>query len=327
MSDNKFGILVYDDSRDFYNVGDYVQSLAAQGFFGKADVFINRERSAEYKGEPVKMIMNGWYTHTRTDGWIPSEKINPLFVSFHLNNAAKESMLNDKGIKFLKKHAPIGCRDQNTVKELKAVGVDAYFTGCLTLTLDRYKKENVEREKIYIVDPLYNYPQKDYIMSHYKPLLKAVLNGNIFKFNKTNQHLTNIFTKELLEKAEYIKQHLPGKGVSYEQRFKLADELLEKYSKAKLVITSRIHCALPCLAMGTPVIYVNGFDDFADTCRFDGILDLFNRVDVDSKTGEFSTNFEFDGEKISESVKIKNKEKYLELADALKKTCSDFVGV
>ncbi|WP_264821067.1 polysaccharide pyruvyl transferase family protein [Acinetobacter schindleri] len=38
--------------------------------------------------------------------------------------------------------------------------------------------------------------------------------------------------------------------------------MLEKYSTAKLVITSRIHCALPCLAMGTPVIYINGFDNF-----------------------------------------------------------------
>lgn len=326
MSNDKFGVLVYDDSRNFYNVGDYVQSLAAQGFFGKTNIYINRERSAEYDGEPVKMIANGWYTHTKTDGWIASGKIKPLFVSFHLNSAAKTSMLNEKGIAFLKKNEPIGCRDQNTVKELKAVGVNAYFTGCLTLTLDRYKKQNIEREKIYIVDPLYNYPQKDYITSHYKPFLKALLNGNIFRFNKTNQHLSNIFTKELLDKAEYIKQHLPGKGVSYEERFKLADEILEKYSKAKLVITSRIHCALPCLAMGTPVIYVNGFDSFADTCRFEGILDLFNRVDVDSKTGVFSANFEFDGDKISESVKIVNKENYLELANALKNTCKNFVN-
>lgn len=326
MSNNKFGVLVYDDSRNFYNVGDYVQSLAAQGFFGKANAYVNRERSADYVGPPIKIIMNGWYTHTRTDGWMPSEKITPLFVSFHLNNAAKESMLNEKGIAFLKKNEPIGCRDQNTVKELKAVGIDAYFTGCLTLTLDRYKKKNIKREKIYIVDPLYNYPQKDYITSHYKPLIKSILNGNVFKFNKMQQHLSNIFTEDILNKAEYIKQHLPGKGVSYDQRFQLADELLEKYSKAKLVITSRIHCALPCLAMGTPVIYINGFDSFADTCRFDGILDLFNRVDVDSKTGVFTANFEFEGDKISEFVNIINKENYLELANALKKTCNGFVN-
>lgn len=325
MSDNKFGVLVYDDSRNFYNVGDYIQSLAAQRFFGKADVYINRERAAEYNGEPVKMIANGWYTHTRTDGWIASEKITPLFVSFHLNSAAKNSMLNEKGVNFLKKNEPIGCRDQNTVKELKAVGINAYFTGCLTLTLDHYKKQNVERKNIYIVDPLYNYPQKDYITSHYRPLIRSILNGNIFNLNKTKKHLSNIFTKELLEKAEYIKQVVPGRGLSDEQRFKLADELLHKYSTAKLVITSRIHCALPCLAMGTPVIYVNGFDSFVDTCRFEGILDLFNRVDVDSKTGAFSANFEFEGDKISESVQIINKENYLELARALKDTCNNFV--
>lgn len=325
MKKINFATLVYDDYRDFYNIGDYVQSLAAQGFTGPTDNYINRERSANYSGEPVKMIMNGWYTHTRDNGWIPSEKIKPLFVSFHLNSAAKKSMLNEKGIQFLKNNQPIGCRDHNTVKELKKVGIDAYFTGCLTLTLDRYKKEDIKREGVYIVDPLYNYPQKDYILSHYKPFIKSVLNGNIFKFDKVEKQLEKIFTKDLLESAEYIKQVISGKNVSYEARFEYAHELLEKYSKAKLVITSRIHCALPCLAMGTPVIYINGFDDFTDTCRFEGILDLFNRIDVDNKTGQFTTNFNFNGEKISENVSIVNKDDYLVLANKMKKICSEFV--
>ena len=67
--------------------------------------------------------------------------------------------------------------------------------------------------------------------------------------------------------------------------------LLNKYARAKLVITSRIHCALPCLAMGTPVIFINGFDSFVDSCRFDGIIELFNRIDVNPKTGEYKANF------------------------------------
>ena len=35
---------------------------------------------------------------------------------------------------------------------------------------------------------------------------------------------------------------------------KLAQQVLNQYAKAKLVITSRLHCALPCLALGTPVV-------------------------------------------------------------------------
>lgn len=35
-----------------------------------------------------------------------------------------------------------------------------------------------------------------------------------------------------------------------------AKYLIRKYAKAKLVVTSRIHCALPCLGIETPVIFV-----------------------------------------------------------------------
>ncbi|MGV0033849.1 MAG: polysaccharide pyruvyl transferase family protein [Candidatus Azotimanducaceae bacterium WSBS_2022_MAG_OTU7] len=36
----------------------------------------------------------------------------------------------------------------------------------------------------------------------------------------------------------------------------MAGELLERYrTQAKLVITSKLHCALPCIAMGIPVIF------------------------------------------------------------------------
>lgn len=39
------------------------------------------------------------------------------------------------------------------------------------------------------------------------------------------------------------------------ERLKFAQQRLELYKKAKLVVTSRLHCALPCIAFGTPVIF------------------------------------------------------------------------
>ena len=38
------------------------------------------------------------------------------------------------------------------------------------------------------------------------------------------------------------------------------ENLLERYKKAKVVFTSLIHCALPCIAMGTPVVFVDAGD-------------------------------------------------------------------
>lgn len=321
---SKSALMVYKDDSGHYNVGDYIQSLAAKGFLPNADTFINREELALYKGDKAKLIMNGWFTHTKDNNWIPSPQLDTLFVAFHINNLAKKVILSKEGISYLKSKEPIGCRDQNTVNLLKGAGVDAYFTGCLTLTLDHFKKENIERKGIYIVDPLYNYPQTKYIFHSPKTAIKGILTGRAFKLSKLKNHLKNIFTDELLNEAQYRCQVLPGKDVTDEQRFKVAENLLEEYSKAKLVITSRIHCALPCLAMGTPVIYVNGFDNIVDTCRFEGILDLFNCINVNPKNGAFTSNFELSG-KIGMETSVVNSKKYLELSNRMKKICLDFI--
>ncbi|WP_378173651.1 polysaccharide pyruvyl transferase family protein [Aquimarina sp. SS2-1] len=313
----KYGLLTYDENKNFFNVGDNIQSLAAKQFLPKVDMLLNRERLGEYKGDPIKLIMNGWFTHN-IHNWVPSDDIDPVFVSFHMNNTAAPAMLSEKGIAYLKKHEPIGCRDQFTADTLKAKGIDAYFTGCLTLTLDSYKVDDSERgEDIYIVDPLYSYPRPEKVFYNTKITIKNFLNCSVFKLGKKNKHIKKFISKEVLDSATFINQEPPSNTYTDEEKFAMAEDLLNKYAKAKLVITSRIHCALPCLAMGTPVIFVNGFDSFVDSCRFDGILELFNRIDIDSKTGAYTSNFGLEG-KITNETTVKNLEKHHDLANALK---------
>ena len=313
----KYGLLTYDENKNFFNVGDNIQSLAAKQFLPKVDTLLNRERLGEYTGDPIKLIMNGWFTHN-IHNWVPSDDIDPIFVSFHMNNTAAPAMLSEKGIAYLKKHQPIGCRDQFTADTLKAKGIDAYFTGCLTLTLDSYKVDDSERgDDIYIVDPLYSYPRAEKVFYNTKITIKNILNGSAFKLGKKDKHIKKFISKEVLDTATFINQEPPSNTYTDEEKFDMAVDLLNKYAKAKLVITSRIHCALPCLAMGTPVIFVNGFDSFVDSCRFDGILELFNRIDIDSKTGAYTSNFGLEG-KITNETTVKNLEKHHDLANALK---------
>lgn len=320
----KYALMTYDENKNFFNVGDYIQSLAAKQYLPKVDCFVNREELASYKGERIKLILNGWFTHN-IHNWIPSENIEPLFISFHINNTAAPAMLTDKAVNYLKKHQPIGCRDKYTVSILKDKGVDAYFSGCLTTTLNSYKVDDKERgDDIYIVDPLYSYPRKEKTFYNFKWTIKSILNGDAFKLNLKNKHLKKIISKEVLESAIYINQEPPSKTFNDEEKFQMAEDLLHKYAKAKLVITSRIHCALPCLALGTPVIFINGFDSFVDTSRFDGILELFNRIDVDKKTGEFKANFPLEG-KINFDLSIKNLGLHHEIAEPMKKTCKEFI--
>ena len=52
-----------------------------------------------------------------------------------------------------------------------------------------------------------------------------------------------------------------------------------------MVITSRIHCALPCVSMGVPVIFLDyKFDSKSDRSRFDGILDFFPTFRCDNSS-------------------------------------------
>ena len=129
-----FAVLSYPNSN---NLGDFIQSLAARQILGKSEIVeLDRDQLHNYQKSPVFLIMNGWFMELPTN-WPPSEKVSPLFLSFHLNPTAKEKMLNHHGLKYLKKHEPIGCRDYYTKRLLSSFGIKTYYSACLTLCLSR----------------------------------------------------------------------------------------------------------------------------------------------------------------------------------------------
>ena len=67
------------------------------------------------------------------------------------------------------------------------------------------------------------------------------------------------------------------KSQTSQKRMKEAKLLLDRYKKAKVVFTSLIHCALPCVAMGISAVLVDaGFNNnIAKRDRFGGLTDLF----------------------------------------------------
>jgi lipopolysaccharide biosynthesis glycosyltransferase len=81
-------------------------------------------------------IAFGWHMHPLFDlryDFPYHEHVRPLFISFHVNRL---EMLSDAAIDYLRRHGPIGCRDWNTVFVLLSAGVDAFFSGCVTTTVD-----------------------------------------------------------------------------------------------------------------------------------------------------------------------------------------------
>lgn len=356
----KFGVIVVPghSTAPMKNIGDYVQSLAALQFVPvkETPILLDREKLNIVKQEGVseiKTIMNGWWMGN-PNNFPPSNVIKPLYVSFHLRPRIEQAFFTPEVIEHLKAYSPIGCRDGNTVKLMQAHGIDAYFSGCLTLTLGlTFKHQKVDDSKVYFVDPyVAKFISKDIklsVLSLFRSVYSFLLNmkkiARIAKRIKTTSNTkrglfslysyatkiystySNSFSLDVLENAFYYVHSISkAKHPTDEERLTIARDLLEKYSKAKFVVTSKIHCGLPCLGMGTPVILIIS-SGMIRTGRMDSLKDFFKKGYVENGKcelykGDFSLNT---GQKITSAYSFENYESYLSYANDLIKRCKDFI--
>ncbi len=253
----KYGVISYPGS---INIGDEVQSVATERLLPSVDYYLPREElNKPPTDEHVKLVCNGWFMD-KPKNWPPAKNIHPLFISFHVTNSNNSYKLlpNKKLVDYYKQFEPIGCRDLKTMEYFKEIGINAYFSNCITLTLENQFTER--NDDILLVDPLrYNYtkPYRDFLIKRMIP-------------------------KKYRDAVKFEYQRRKIIDLSREERFADAERLIEMYSKAKMVITSRIHVALPCLALGTPVYFINaGYHSslFNLNDRFEGIMELFNVID------------------------------------------------
>lgn len=258
---NKFGVMYASTG----NLGDLVQTLAQIEALKKIAItdyiFVDREKLASYSGEPINLLMSGWYTHNLSQ-FPPNSNINPIFISIHIN---QEKIIRSN-YKFFLKHEPIGCRDESTVKLFKQYGIKAYLTKCLTLVFDQYDKA---RSGTYFVD-VFNPP-------YYIPSLpKKFLNSLPTKFEKEISHEVS---------------PTPIKPENLQAKLQKTRELLEIYKKADLIVTTRLHCALPCRAFGTPVIFVH--KDYQEDRRFSGLHQELNGSDGETDFEKLESNIDY----------------------------------
>lgn len=337
------------------NIGDYVQSYAALQFVPYKDevVFLDRDEidTALQSGEgKVRVVMNGWWMG-KPWHFPPSQAIEPLYVSFHLTPGIEKTFFSEKTILHLKKYAPIGCRDTNTVKMMNRHGIDAYFSGCLTLTLGNTFRHQVKDDApVYIVD-LYvgkfmsrNIKSSLFLMG--KALVAVLFNGGkvqkiaeqIRKTSRNHQSpmaswrlaskvwaiYSKAFDFSVLSSAIYEEHNVSKTQYpTEEERMDIAREQLEKYSQAKYVITSRIHCGLPCLGMGTPVVLVTS-PSIMKSGRVGGLYDFFKKGTVDDCTCKLNSEDFPQMDKIGLNDTFENYTKHVKYADELSKKAKEF---
>lgn len=338
----KHGLLRYDPKDGVRkNIGDYIQSLAAKQFLGEDPILVEREELNSYDGEPIKLIMNAWWMH-KPENFPPSENIDPLFISFHITPKVAKRMLNEKTVSYLKSFEPIGCRDKGTQELLDSYGIQNYFSGCLTLALGLSYKAQPEQGKVIIINPQFTRPP----LNKAKNVLKAVISctGKYKKLKAISKKLylsdsflsilkttyfynaySKKFDDQLLIDAEYFTHGVDIKEFSNEmERFEYADKLLKTYSTASLVITSRLHAALPCVAIGIPTIFIYGEDIPRSAGRFGGLLEHVNCLQYKNKDWVGLDDFAVVG-KISKETKIQNKNTHHTLAEQMAETVRVFL--
>ena len=256
------------------NIGDHVQSIAALGHLvrhrgvrlhgepGLTDLLgrlgervreerrrdaidadldvrtVHRDASAYQPiPEDTWVLCFGWYMHalfTLRHGFPLHRNLRPIFVSFHCN---KRELLTPAAIEYLRRYGPVGCRDWTTVYLLGSCGVPAFFSGCLTTTIDT-------------VFPPADPPPPGAPAAFVDMPAGAVPDGGV----------TYAHSDPAVRRRSFARN--AGDAV----------DLLETYRREHpRVVTSRLHCYLPVRSLGVDVEFCprNRSD-----VRFDGLLDL-----------------------------------------------------
>jgi hypothetical protein len=258
------------------NIGDHIQSVAALGHLvrhrgvrlhGEADLVALLERLGE-RTRPERAVEDasadlevmtvhrdasmyqpipegtwvlcfGWYMHAlfgMRHGFPLHDNLRPIFVSFHCN---KRELLTPDAVEYLKRYGPVGCRDWTTVYLLLSIGVPAFFSGCLTTTIDT-------------VFPAIEGPGPDAPVAYVDADPAEVPARGVTYGHSSEAVRTRSFTANV----------------------DAAVELLETYrGRHSRVVTSRLHCYLPVRSLGMDVDFrpANRSD-----VRFEGLLDIGN---------------------------------------------------
>jgi hypothetical protein len=273
-----WGLLTYKTT----NLGDDIQSLAAMQHIPRVNKFVDRDDMQSWAAySNLNIILNAWWSHYPENLMsVKSINFNPLFISFHL---AHEGIKSNTGTdmddvlsssyfrNILEMHGPIGCRDFYTLEKLEKSGIPAYFSGCLTTTIKRDPNIQVlgDSEQLLVTD------------------LSPKLVSSIEKISKN--------------KIKYVVNDTLA-ILNPEDRLVKAQHQLNEIQRSVAVITSRLHIALPALALGVPVVLIanmrnnprlESFNSWVNTSSQDGILEKVKESNYSGWEPNPKTHLEF----------------------------------
>jgi hypothetical protein len=235
------------------NLGDHIQILAARRLLARTarapDVYVDRDDEIASTPEldpaeaPYPIVLNGWFKTNQAE-WPPGSKLDPVYIGFHIRLFQCPRLVAEEALEHYRQHQPIGCRDPYTANLLASHGIATYVSHCLTLTFPRRESAPEQQTEVFVVS------RDDRILSWLPPHLKG---------------------------SRYICHYVEERDFALNMA--CAEALLDLYrARAGLIVTSLLHCALPAIAMGIPVVMFYPENSEAghasDMERFSSLADL-----------------------------------------------------
>ncbi len=234
------------------NQGDDLVALAALQHLPRMDYALDADAldaplPALTDEDRLVLLAPGVFLRS-TAHWPPEKHIAPVGIGVHLSSEDAWGLplntLDGTGLEALSSIAPISARDVRTANRLARLNIPHTLTGCLSLTLEH--------------PPV---PRRGVICCDVPEDVAAAIRA---------------FRRDVTVRTHFMSDPSPD----FETRMADAKALLTAYASAEMVFTRRLHCAMACLAVGTPVLLLYR-PEYEDVTRFAPMDTMVRRQSVE----------------------------------------------
>lgn len=234
------------------NLGDDLVTLAAMQRLPRVDYALDADAldaPLPGLGEDDRLVLLAPGLFLRSSAhWPPEGHIAPVCMGVHISEedawGLPLSALDGAGLDALTACAPIAARDVRTANRLARLNIPHTLTGCLSLTLEH---PPVKRSGIVCCDAPEEVVEA---LRRFRPDVTAVTHT------------------------------ISNPNPDFDQRMANAKAMFTRYASAEMVFTRRLHCAMACLAVGTPVLLLY-HAEYEDISRFAPMDSMVRKQPVD----------------------------------------------
>ena len=235
------------------NLGDDLTALAALQHLPCVDRVLDADAlDAPLPGlaedDRLVLLAQGLFLRSSAH-WPPEKHIAPVCAGVHISEedawGLPISTMDGAGLEALLACSPIAARDLRTAGRLAKLNIPHTLTASLILTLE-----------------------------HPAAPRKGIICCDV------PEEVTNLL-KDFRKDVTVVTHELSEPAPDFSSRMEAAKAMLDRYASAEMVFTRRLHCAMACLALGTPVLLLYR-PEYEDVARFAPMDEMVRHQPVDA---------------------------------------------